>query len=199
PGGRQRPPLHSSQPENADGQHEPASQHSGHVHLLPPCQATRLQVPSNVHSGLGLLMAALCMGATAGVFVERTGWEIPTELVGPLVYWVFVCSVVGYYVVTWATQHLPASQVASFQCLQPFLGTLLAFMVLGEQPSWWDLGAIGILAGLGLVARDGSKKEGKPLTAAPLSLTAPKPMRRANSKGSLTRPSVVLEEPRSYV
>ena len=60
------------------------------------------------------LMAALCMGTTAAVTVERTGWEIPSELVGPLVYWVFVCSVIGYYVVTWATQHLPASQVCCF-------------------------------------------------------------------------------------
>jgi drug/metabolite transporter (DMT)-like permease len=45
-------------------------------------------------------------------------------------------------------------QVAAFQCLQPFMGTLLAFLVLGEQPSAWDLGAIGVVAGLILVVRD---------------------------------------------
>lgn len=67
------------------------------------------------------LMAALCMGTTAAVTVERTGWEIPSELVGPLVYWVFVCSVIGYYIVTWATQHLPASQV----CLLPWSSSCL--------------------------------------------------------------------------
>lgn len=44
--------------------------------------------------------------------------------------------------------------MASFQCLQPFVGTLLAFAVLGEEPSVWDLGAIGVVAGLVMVAYD---------------------------------------------
>jgi drug/metabolite transporter (DMT)-like permease len=55
--------------------------------------------------------AAVCMGATALLFVEQDGWEVPRQLWGPLVYWIFICSVIGYYVVTWATQYLPASQV----------------------------------------------------------------------------------------
>lgn len=55
-----------------------------------------------------------------------------------------------------ATRELVASvrQVASFQCLQPFVGTLLAFAVLGEEPSVWDLGAVGVLVGLVLVVSD---------------------------------------------
>ena len=44
--------------------------------------------------------------------------------------------------------------MASFQCLQPFVGTLLAFVILGEQPSVWDLGAIGVIVGLITVAFD---------------------------------------------
>lgn len=55
--------------------------------------------------------AATFMGLTAGLFVERTDWKLPEALYGPMVYWIFVCSVMGYYVVTFATQHLPASQV----------------------------------------------------------------------------------------
>lgn len=90
-------------------------------------------------------------------------------------------------------------QVASFQCLQPFLGTLLAFMVLGEHPSWWDLGAIGILAGLGLVANDGSKTLAPKASDAPNNTSAQKHMRRAGSKVLLARPSPVPEEDRSYV
>ncbi len=58
-----------------------------------------------------------------------------------------------------------STQVAAFQCLQPFVGTMLAFAVLGEEPSIWDLGAIGIFIGLFLVVFD--KKD---LTAGPLSL-----------------------------
>ena len=63
------------------------------------------------------ITAAVSMGLTALLFVERSSWEVPRQLLGPLVYWIFVCSVVGYYVVTWATQHLPASQVRrSIRC-----------------------------------------------------------------------------------
>lgn len=47
-----------------------------------------------------------------------------------------------------------ALQVAAFQCLQPFVGTMLAFAILGEEPSMWDLGAIGVIAGLITVAYD---------------------------------------------
>ena len=56
-------------------------------------------------------------------------------------------------------------QVAAFQCLQPFVGTMLAFAVLGEEPSVWDLGAIGIFVGLLLVVFD--KKE---IGAGPLNI-----------------------------
>lgn len=44
--------------------------------------------------------------------------------------------------------------MAAFQCLQPFIGTLLAFLVLNELPTAWDLGAVGIVAGLVLVTTD---------------------------------------------
>ncbi len=45
-------------------------------------------------------------------------------------------------------------QVAAFQCLQPFVGTALAIVILGEEPTWWDLGAVGVIIGLGLVTSD---------------------------------------------
>ena len=41
-----------------------------------------------------------------------------------------------------------------FSASSRFMGTVLAFFVLGEQPSAWDLGAIGVVAGLVLVVRD---------------------------------------------
>lgn len=56
------------------------------------------------------ITAAIAMGTTAVLFVEPPGWELPAALMGPLVYWILICSVLGYYIVTWATQHLPASQ-----------------------------------------------------------------------------------------
>jgi hypothetical protein len=262
--------------------------------LAAPRRAKQLVglYPAMCIAAWAYITAALAMGATALLFVERSGWEVPGALAGPLAYWIIVCSVAGYYVVTWATQHLPASQarrrprgsarcgpapgltatrrasawpaacalwlpavralalhapkhpcaqsfgmrpreahswlavcphtnpvadehigccerratcvwhrlgsgraraprrptcgaqclaaaaagvvreacpppataaahgararaqVASFQCLQPFVGTLLAFAVLGEEPSAWDLGAVGVLLGLVLVVSD---------------------------------------------
>ena len=64
------------------------------------------------------ITAAACMGLTAGLFVDRTDWDLPRALIGPLIYWIFICSVIGYYVVTFATQHLPASQVGKLMISQ---------------------------------------------------------------------------------
>ena len=100
-------------------------------------------------------VAASLMGLAALVWTSPTDWVFPKAMVAPLVYWIFVCSVGGYLVVTAAMNHLPASQVASFQCLQPFVGAMLAVMVLGEHLNVYDLGALGIVVGLLMVTRDG--------------------------------------------
>lgn len=61
------------------------------------------------------IVAAVCMGGAAFIFVDQQDWQMPRIMLGPLVYWVVVCSVIGYYVVTWASQYLPASQVLGRQ------------------------------------------------------------------------------------
>jgi drug/metabolite transporter (DMT)-like permease len=105
--------------------------------------------------------AALLMGATAALSAPPESWHLPTALYGPLAYWVLVCSVAGYAAVAWAASRLPASQVAAFTVLQPFLGTALAAGFLGERLSPWDAGAVPVLAGLALVIRaDGSAGAG---------------------------------------
>lgn len=62
------------------------------------------------------ITAAACMGLTAALFVPLPLWTVPSALFGPLAYWVIICSVLGYYVVTWAMQHLAASQVRGPTC-----------------------------------------------------------------------------------
>jgi len=97
------------------------------------------------------------MGATALASAPTDAWRLPSALAGPLTYWVLVCSVAGYAAVAWAASRLPASQVATFTVLQPFLGTALAAGFLGERLTPWDSGAVGVLAGLALVIKaDGS-------------------------------------------
>lgn len=44
-------------------------------------------------------------------------------------------------------------QVAAYQCAQPLFGTALGVLVLGEQATWFDLGALGVVGGLLLVTR----------------------------------------------
>jgi drug/metabolite transporter (DMT)-like permease len=76
-----------------------------------PAQFSRARYdPVNV-TAWAYVVAASCMGATAAAVVDRAQWAVPPALWGPLLYWIFVASVVGYYLLTWATQHLPASQV----------------------------------------------------------------------------------------
>lgn len=52
------------------------------------------------------------MGLTAAVHTDAADWHFPRSMVVPLLYWIVVCSVGGYYAVTWAMRHLPASQVS---------------------------------------------------------------------------------------
>ncbi|GMH40336.1 hypothetical protein BSKO_08240 [Bryopsis sp. KO-2023] len=104
------------------------------------------------------IVAAAEMGLTAYLsnHTHPEGWYLPAAVMGPLVYWIFVCSVGGYYIIAWSMTHLPSSQVATFQCLQPFVGTVLAFTLLGERLTWWDLGAVGVVFGLVIVNREGN-------------------------------------------
>ena len=83
------------------------------------------------------ITAAVAMGTTAVLFVDSPGWEVPPALVGPLAYWIIICSVLGYYVVTWATQHLPASQVLCIPALRR-LGRSVG-RVLGVKPFLHEL------------------------------------------------------------
>lgn len=79
------------------------------------------------------LTAAAWMGVTAVATVPFSDWTLPQRVHGPLVYWIFVSSIAGYSIMTLATRYLPASQVSAFVCLQPFIGTLLAIVKLGEK------------------------------------------------------------------
>lgn len=87
------------------------------IHACRSAKQLVVKYPAMCVAAWAYITAAVSMGLTALLFVERSSWEVPRQLLGPLVYWIFVCSVVGYYVVTWATQHLPASQVRrSIRC-----------------------------------------------------------------------------------
>ena len=75
-----------------------------------------LKYPPMCVAAWAYITAAVCMGASAAAFVDGNHWQMPRIMWGPLAYWIVVCSIVGYYVVTWATQYLPASQVCFCSC-----------------------------------------------------------------------------------
>lgn len=58
-------------------------------------------------------IAANCMGVTAFLVTQNHPeyWNLPGYVMGPLIYWIFVCSVMGYYIIAWSMKHLPSSQV----------------------------------------------------------------------------------------
>lgn len=82
---------------------------------LPPCCClTRQALPCPTMPLCpcpSLPPAATCMGLAAAAFTTPADWHFPRAMVAPLIYWIVVCSVAGYYAVTWAMRHLPASQV----------------------------------------------------------------------------------------
>ena len=131
------------------------------------------------------------MGATAALSAPADAWRLPSALAGPLAFWVLVCSVAGYAGVAWAAARLPASQVAAFTVLQPFLGTALAAGFLGERLSPWDGGAVGVLAGLALVikADGGSGGGGGADKAGTPGATAKSPARPASPLPIPPRPA----------
>lgn len=99
-------------------------------------------------------VAATLMGVAAMLWTAPTDWVFPKSMLAPLIYWVLICSVGGYLAVTYAMNYLPASQVAAFQTLQPFVGAVLAVSLLNEKVNRYDLGAFGIVVGLLMVTRD---------------------------------------------
>lgn len=143
------------------------------------------------------LVAASCMGLTAAVHTDAADWHFPRSMVVPLLYWIVVCSVGGYYAVTWAMRHLPASQVAAFQCLQPFIGTILAFLVLNEAPTAWDLGAIGIVAGLVLVSTDRRDMDTQALLARIKRMLTQRSLALSKSVSMSMLPAWPSEQPRN--
>lgn len=136
-------------------------------------------------------VAAALMACAAVTVAPLSRWPLPSALIGPLLYWVLICSVFGYFVVAWGMQTLPASQVAAFQCLQPFLGTVLAASLLGEALSAWDAGALGVVAGLVLVCSERGDAETAALVARARKLIRMQ-MRRVPSKTAFLLPNAVL-------
>ena len=110
---------------------------------LNPWRIARLQLWA---SGLTLLPLALW---TEGLQLN------PTPLVlASLAYQATVVSIGTTLMLLWLVRHGGAAKASSFHLLNPLFGVLLAAALLGETVTLSDvLGALPIVAGLGLVMR----------------------------------------------
>ena len=82
------------------------------------------------------------------------GWNLPDQAWLPIVYWVFAGSCVAYSCCSFANSILPASVVAAYTCLQPLVGVVFSWLLLGEGLAWRD--AAGVLIILGLLVTSAS-------------------------------------------
>ena len=127
----------------------------------------------------GFLVAAVCMaafsaitpgwdrrhdaptgatGSASGEAQATAAWDVPNAIWLPVVYWVFGGSCVGYSCCSLANSVLPASVIASYVCLQPLVGVIFSYILLGEKLAWHDAGGCMIVVGL-LVTTLGARSE----------------------------------------
>ena len=101
----------------------------------------------------GLAIMAGLVGLRQGCVPDAPGVALPRATLLPLLYWVVVVSGLCYVLTAWASRQLPASTVTLYATLQPGAGAALSVLLLGERLRWTDLGAVGVVAGLVVVAR----------------------------------------------
>lgn len=104
---------------------------------------------------------ALLQLCSAGLVLLPLAWwreglqVVPTaSWLGSLLYQVFISSIVTTLLLLWLIRHGGAARASSFHLLNPFFGTVLGMVLLGETVPLGDLlGAVPIVAGLALVLR----------------------------------------------
>lgn len=91
-----------------------------------------------------------------------SAWDVPDSAIGPLLYWIFVQSVLCYMMLTWANQYANPSTTVAYTALQPLTSALLSVIVVKTAgkigglvlPGLNLLGGLGIVAGLILILYD---------------------------------------------
>jgi len=99
------------------------------------------------------ITASLAMGLTSLYYVtDRSVYIIPTKVIWPLAYAIFVQTIFGYCCVSWANTHAPASLVAVYNSIQPIVAAVLSYFCFGEVFVWNEgVGTVLVLSGLGFV------------------------------------------------
>jgi drug/metabolite transporter (DMT)-like permease len=93
-------------------------------------------------------------------------WEVPSNAILPLLYWIVFNSVVAYLILTWGNKYADASKTLAYTALQPLTSTILTVLIIEgvgkdkypslKMPGYNVLGAIGIVIGLFCIVGDNS-------------------------------------------
>merc|ERR1711871_847814 len=57
-------------------------------------------------------------------------WNVPTDALLPLAYWIVFNSAVAYFLMTWGNKYADASKVLAYTALQPLTSAILSVVVL---------------------------------------------------------------------
>lgn len=132
--------------------------------------------PSATVTGYSYICATILMTITAFTVASSEkilhflchdchgAWEVPTETIYALAYWILGQSLLSYLLMTWANQYAAPSINLAYTVLQPLTSTILSQILIYTDTikrctknnsdnclyaaSWNDLGAIGIVIGL---------------------------------------------------
>jgi drug/metabolite transporter (DMT)-like permease len=105
-------------------------------------------------TALQLSTAALVLLPCALVFEGPPHAVWSAQLVAAFAYLVLVISIGASLLWFWLLTHGEASRVSAFYFLTPIFGLFIAYLLLGEQVGWRDIGGLGAIAlGIFLVQR----------------------------------------------
>jgi len=94
---------------------------------------------------------------------DGEAWNVPSTAIGALFYWIICQSVLAYFLLTWGNKYADPSLTAAFAAVQPLSAALLSFILIScgvtglDSPGLNDLGALGIIGGLGFVVYDSKR------------------------------------------
>lgn len=119
-----------------------------------------LLIGRRLRPDLGIVpYATVCYTVTA-LWLLAGSWAFGVPLSGfPLTTWLLFFGlalgpqILGHTVFNWGLKHLPASRIAMMIVAEPIGAAILAFIILGQAPTWGELaGGVLILIGVYLAA-----------------------------------------------
>lgn len=123
---------------------------------------------TSVVNSIPALLSTVCQGGDTAVSAAcaANAWRVPGTMFWPLVYWIVVASIIGYYLMNFGNQYAKASVVGVYTVVQPATAGFLSTLLLSIKGTAWAdtyglkgfgaqyLGIIGIVAGLFILFRD---------------------------------------------